>query len=349
MMINAIFIAVLAAFMAGLLIWGSKTLPRERWQMIAAVPLVKESDRDWRGMNLTFYGFFSATGSVFGIGLAILLLASVHVSVLVGVILVAGIVLLCLPASRLVAAIVEKKSSTYTIAGAAFVAAMLLPPAVWFGGQYVSRFGLKLYAVPALAAAAIAYALAEAIGRLACMSFGCCYGMPLRATSPRLARLFRRFNTVFHGVTKKAAYASGLDEEPLIPVQALTSMVFTISGIAGLTFFFAEYWRLALLVPVIGTWGWRAVAENLRADHRGQTRISVYQIMSLIALFYLSGSAFLMPASGPTPDLLLALSQTATLPVFLILQSLWVLLFLFYGRSQVTASVLSFHVVAERT
>jgi hypothetical protein len=347
-MINAAFIAILAAFMAGLLIWGCRTLPKERWQMIAAVPLVKDRGGDWRGMNLTFYGFFSATGSVFGIAMAILLLASVRVSMLIAVVLVAGLVLLCLPASRVVAAIVEKKSSTYTIAGAAFVAALLLPPVVWFGGRVLSIWRLELYALPALAAAAIAYALAEAIGRLACMSFGCCYGMPLRDTTPGLAKAFRRFNTVFHGETKKAAYASGLDEEPLIPVQAMTSILFAISGLVGLGLFLTQYWRLALLVPVIGTWGWRAVAENLRADHRGQTRISVYQIMSLIALFYLAGSAFLVPAGGPAPDLLLALSQTATLPVFLILQSLWVLLFLFYGRSQVTASVLSFHVVAER-
>lgn len=96
-------------------------------------------------------------------------------------------------------------------------------------------------------------------------------------------------------------------------------------------------------------WLWRAIAENLRADHRGHTRMSVYQLMSLIALAYLIGAAFLLPASGPTPDVVLGLSALGQLPVFLVLQSLWVLLFLFYGRSQVTASVLSFHVVTERT
>ncbi len=348
-MINAAFIATLAALMAALLLWGFRTLPEERWQMIAAVPVAKGCDGEWRGMNLTFYGFFSATGSVFGIAMAILLLASVHVSMLVAVILAAGMMVLCLPASRLVAAVVEKKSSTYTIAGAAFVAAIVLPPLVWFGGQYLASWGLTLYALPALAAAAIAYALAEAIGRLACMSFGCCYGMPLRDASPQMARMFRCCHTVFHGKTKKVAYASGLQEEPLIPVQTMTSVVFTLSGLVGLGFFLAQHWRLALLVPIVGTWGWRTIAENLRADHRGHTRISVYQVMSLIAMAYLAGAAFLLPSSGPAPDLTLGLSQVATLPVILVLQSLWVLLFLFYGRSQVTASVVSFHVVTERT
>ncbi len=348
-MTNAAFVATLAALIAALLAWGFRTLPAERWQMIAAVPVSKDRDGGWRGMNLTFYGFFSATGSVFGIGLAILLLASVRVSMLVTIILIAGIVILCLPASRLVAAIVEKKSGTYTIAGAAFVAALLLPPIVWFGGQYLSSWGLTLHAMPTMAAATIAYALAEAIGRLACMSFGCCYGMPLRDASPGLARFFRRFHTVFHGVTKKAAYASGLEEEPLIPVQALTSIVFTLSGIVGLALFLTEHWRLALLVPAVGTWGWRAIAENLRADHRGHTRISVYQVMSLIAMVYLALIALLLPAVGPAPDILAGLSQTTTLPVLLVLEILWVLLFLFYGRSHVTASVVSFHVITERT
>jgi hypothetical protein len=348
-MMNAAFVATLAALMAALLLWGFRTLPEERWQMIAAVPLSKERDGGWRGMNLTFYGFFSATGSVFGIGMAILLLASVHLSMLVAIILVAGMLVLCLPASRLVAAIVEKKSATYTIAGAAFVAAILLPPILWFGAQILASWGLTLYALPALAAATIAYALAEAIGRLACMSFGCCYGMPLRDTSPRLARIFRRFHTVFHGTMKKVAYASGLQEEPLVPVQALTSIVFTLSGLLGLAFFLAEHWRLALLIPAVGTWGWRVIAENLRADHRGHSRISVYQVMSLIAMAYLVVIAYLMPANGPAPDILAGLAQTATLPVILVLQSLWVLLFLFYGCSQVTASIVSFHVVTERT
>jgi hypothetical protein len=348
-MINAAFIATLAAFMTALLIWGCRTLPKERWQMIAAVPVSKEREGEWRGMNLTFYGFFSATGSVFGIGLGILLLASVRVSVTVAALLVAGMVVLCIPASRLVAAAVEKKSSTYTIAGAAFVAAILLPPVLWLGGQYLARWGVKLYVLPALAASAIAYAFAESLGRLACMSFGCCYGKPLRAASPGLAKRFRRFNTVFYGGTKKAAYASGLEEQPLIPVQALTSIIFTISGVLGLSFFFAQSWRLGVLIPVVGTWGWRAIAENLRADHRGDGRISVYQVMSIIAMIYLSVFTYLLPASGPAPDLWLALSQTATLPLILFLQGLWLLLFLFYGRSQVTASVVSFHVVAERT
>ncbi len=345
-MINVIFVAALGALLGALLLWGFKTLPAERWQIIAAVPVAKKLDGGWHGLNLTFYGFFSATGTIFGVAMAILLLFSVRISLIVGVALVAAIVAVCLPASRMVAGIVEKKRNTYTIAGAAFVAALLLPPVVWVGQTALDSWTtLTLYTMPALAAAAIAYALAEAIGRLACISFGCCYGMPLRHASPWLAQLFRRHHTVFHGLTKKAAYASGLDDEPLIPVQAITSIVFALSGLIGLSCFLAQRWRLALVIPMVGTWGWRAMAENLRADHRGRSRISAYQVMSIIALAYLIGASLLLPSRGPEPDLALALTKILSVGMLVALQGLWVLVFLFYGRSRVTASLIAFHLV----
>ena len=153
----------------------------------------------------------------------------------------------------------------------------------------------------------------------------------------------------FTAATKKAAYASGLEEEPLIPVQALTSIVFASSGLLGLSFLLAQRWRLALIVPVIGTWGWRAVAENLRADHRGYSAISRYQVMSIVALLYLTMSAFLLPASGAVPDLWLGFHQMTSTPVIVLLQVQWILLFLYYGRSRVTASTVSFYTVSDRT
>ncbi len=64
---------------------------------------------------------------------------------------------------------------------------------------------------------------------------------------------------------------------------------------------------------------------------------------------YLSCAAFLLLVGGPAPDLMLGFAQITTLSVVLYAPKPRVLLFLFYGRSQVTASVLSFHVVGERT
>ncbi len=153
---------------------------------------------------------------------------------------------------------------------------------------------------------------------------------------------------MFHGDTKKVAYASGLAEEPLVPVQTITAVVFTAAGLIGLGLFLAGHFRLAAIVPALATWGWRAASETLRADHRGSSRISVYQVMALVAMAYLTLMITIIPGGGSLPNLEAGLATLASAGVIVMLQALWVGLFLFYGRSKVTDSVVSFHVVTER-
>jgi prolipoprotein diacylglyceryltransferase len=78
-----------------------------------------------------------------------------------------------------------------------------------------------LFCVPAAIAAA--YALGEGCGRLACISFGCCYGRPLDRLPAVLRRLLTPFSVVYHGTTKKIAYAGHLDDKPVVAVQAITA------------------------------------------------------------------------------------------------------------------------------
>jgi hypothetical protein len=345
-MINTVFLVGLTVLFLATLIWGIRTLPSERWQMIAAVPTTKTSDSEWQSINLTFYGFFSATANIFGIALMIVLASSVGTPLIAEAALIGVMMLICVPASRLVAAAVEGRDNTFTIAGAAFVAALVLPPGIWALQQILRTwFNISIYVLPLLAAASVCYALSESIGRLACLSFGCCYGVPLRDTSPRLARLFRRYHLVFHGDTKKAAYASGLAEQPLIPVQPITSIVFALAGLIGVAAFLAGHFRAAAIVPAVATWGWRAISETLRADFRGSSRISAYQVMALIAVSYLAWALCLVPTEGPLPNLTWGLTQAASTLVVVVLQACWVLLFLYYGRSRVTRSTVTFYVV----
>jgi hypothetical protein len=347
--INVVFVSVLAVVLFGALAWGVKTLPAERWQMMAAIPMAKSGNGEWQGLNLTFYGFFSATATTFGIALTVVLLSSVGTPLLAAGAVIATMLAICMPASKVLAAVIEGKRNTFTIAGAAFLAAIILPPGLVVAQRaLVAWFDITIHVLPILAAAAIAYALSESIGRLACLSFGCCYGKPLRATSPRVARMFEHHNLVFHGNTKKAAYASGLAEEPLVPVQAITSIVFALAGLAGLGLFLAGSWRLAAIIPALATWGWRALSEMLRADHRGHARISAYQWMALIAMAYLVVALTVIPSEGPSPNLAAGLAQLTSAGVVVLLQVCWAWLFLFYGRSRVTGSVVSFHVVADR-
>ena len=189
--------------------------------MLAAVPVAKAADGSWRGVNLTFYGFFSATGTAFGFAIMLLLLASVGIPASIAILLALLVLLVCVPASRVIAGLVERKRNTFTVAGAAFVASLVFPLLVLALQPLAAKvLHHEIAVLPILAAAAISYVLGESIGRLACLSFGCCYGMPLRDAKPAIARLFQKHNLVIHGSTKKAAYASGLAGEPLIPVQA---------------------------------------------------------------------------------------------------------------------------------
>jgi len=344
-----VFVAGLAAVLFGVLAWGIRTLPAERWQMIAAVPMAKNGNGEWQGLNLTFYGFFSATGSTFGVALVIVLLSSVGMPRVAAAAVIAVMLAICVPASRVLARLIEGKRNTFTIAGAAFLASLILPPGLLLAQRVLAAWlDMRIEVMPILAASAIAYALSEAIGRLACLSFGCCYGKPLRETGPRLARLFARFPLVFHGSTKKVAYASGLAEEPLVPVQTVTAAIFSMSGLIGLGLFLGGHFRLAGMVPALATWGWRAVSELLRADHRGNTRLSVYLAMALIAMAYLAVMMTLLPGGGTVPNLEAGLAKLVSTGVIVMLQGMWVGLFLYYGRSRVTGSVVSFHVVVER-
>ncbi len=97
-MLNVMFVAGVALGLFALIDWGVRTLPAERWQMLAAVPIAKTADGSWRGLNLTYYGFFSASGSVFGIVVMLLLLASVQASPLVGVVLMLMVLVICVRA-----------------------------------------------------------------------------------------------------------------------------------------------------------------------------------------------------------------------------------------------------------
>ena len=347
---NVAFVVILAFGLLALIAWGVHTLPEERWQMLAAVPVTKSEDGSWRGLNLTFYGFFSATGTTFGLAIMLVLLASVGIAIVTAFSLAFLILLICVPASRLVAATVEHKRNTFTIAGAAFVATIVLPLCLLVAHPLASRFLHRdIPVLPTLASTVIGYVLAESIGRLACLSFGCCYGMPLSDASPRLARLFQKHNLIVRGSTKKAAYASGLAGEPLIPVQAITSALFATSGIVGIGLYLAHQFRLAALIPALVSWLWRAWSESLRADHRGTSHISAYQVMAIVSAVYLAVFLLLLPSgAAAVPNLAGALSQLFSAPVILLLQVVWVGLFLYYGRSRVTESTLSFRVVTER-
>jgi len=350
-MLTVAFILMVTLLPVLLSAWAFRMLPDERWQMLAAVPLRKRADGTWQGVNLTYYGLFNAIAYTAAAGLAFVLLAAVGLGPRVAVPLLAVLIAICASASRLVAGLVEKKKHTLTVGGASFVGILLAPWLLAASGWLVLRGGgSPIPHWPVLAALAIAYAFGEGIGRLACISFGCCYGRPVATLPPRLQGWLRPIAFRFEGATRKVSYAGGLEHEPLIPVQAFTNLLYLAAGATGILLFLAGWYVSACLVTLAVTQLWRIGSEFLRADYRGEQRFSAYQRMSLASLLYAALLPLVLagPEGGAIPDLAAGLAAIATVPMLLFLQGLFVFAFLFTGCSSVTSSIIAFGVNRDR-
>jgi hypothetical protein len=344
------FVVGLALFNAVLLYWGFRVLPGEKWQILASVPRKKTSGNNWTGLNLTYYGFLVASSYCIGTTITIILLGAVHVPLGAILFMALLVALVCLPASKVIAVLVEKKKHTLTVGGALFVGVLLGPWAMAVGNQVLhSWMESEVPVMTALAVMTIGYAFGEGTGRLACISFGCCYGKPLSQCPPAVQTIFKRFHFVFSGETKKIAYADGLDGVPVIPIQAVTSTFYLCSALLGTYAFLQGYQGPAFLGTVVCIQGWRFVSEFFRADCRGGQQISAYQWMSLFIIIYACFLPFFFHKSRlPNPDILAGLNSLWNPVLLVFLQVLWLILFLFTGRSQVTGSIVSVHVFEDR-
>lgn len=351
-MSNELFVLMLGVTLVMGLRWGFRNLPGEEWQFLAAVPRDKEEGGVWRGTNFTYYGLFNAVACVLAVAVVLMLLGAVGVPRRQIFLTAAGILLVSLPAARIVAGQVEGKAGTFTVGGAAFVGMLSAPAVVWAileitggGGRYVQECG------PTLAALAVSYAFGEGVGRLACISFGCCYGKPVVEYPPLVRALCRGVHFTFTGKTKKIAYAHGLEGVEVFPVQGITSVLYTGTGLVGTYLFLCGHYREAFLGAVFVSQVWRFVSEFLRADYRGEGKISAYQYMSAALVVYglvLSAALFEPLPVHAAPELMRGLKALWDPAVIVLLQCLWVTVFLYTGRSLVTEAVMSFHVRAEK-
>lgn len=345
-----IFIAIVAAGLGIIYFWAFKHLPRERWQILGTIPLYKQTDGQWQGLNLTYYGVINASAVTFALIMTFILLASLGLPVPAVVLTVCGIVMLFAPSAKWVARLVEKKMYTFTIGGAAFCALVGSPLLLLVLQPMLSRWdALHLPLMPLIAALAIGYTFGEGSGRLACLSFGCCYGKPIDTLPLRLQRLAAPFSVVFHSKTKKAVYADGWNGRRVLAIQAVTTVIFTLTGLAGVHLFLQGYHKTAYLVCVLVTQIWRILSEFLRADYRGGGQISIYQYLAGFAALAAVIYSFVLPETRLMADLSQGLHMLWNPVVILICQVCWIGIFLFTGRSKVTAARISLFVRSDRT
>ncbi|HVM97978.1 MAG TPA: prolipoprotein diacylglyceryl transferase family protein [Candidatus Acidoferrales bacterium] len=345
-MSNVLFVVSLAAGFAVLLVWACKVLPRDGWQMIASVP-IRRHHGHWEGVNLTFYGLLTASAAVFASGVFILLMASIHVALIAALLAVGAVLLCCAPAASLIARVVEGKRHTLTVAGALFVGLLIGPPVI-LTLNAVGSDTMQSPLAPTLAAMAIAYAIGEGLGRLACISFGCCYGKPIDQLPRSARRWFERFHFAFRGETRKISYAGGLEGIKVVPVQALTAAFFVSVGLGAMLLFLDGWFRSAFLGAILLTQLWRFYSETLRADYRGGGDVTAYQLMSALGMLYSIALAIELPDAAVQVSLLTGLEAMWNPIIIVALQAMWAALFVYTGWSMVTGSIVSFHVHHDR-
>jgi Prolipoprotein diacylglyceryl transferase len=350
-MINMIATLALGMLCAALILWGSLVLPRQSMQFIATAPRERGEGESWIGLNLTWYGALSATAYALAATVFLFLMGATGYPIILSAILVICLLAFCVPASRLIAMVVEKKAHTFTVGGAFFAGLLCFYPLLetinWLSNHYL---GSTLSFTASLAALAVAYAFGEGIGRLACVSFGCCYGKPLMNCPTILRRLFRGRTLTFYGATRKAVYEGDLEGVPLLPIQLLTSTICNMSGLIGFYLYLSGQFAQSALIVLIMTQGWRVISEQFRADYRGKGNFSAYQIMGVISVIGVSCLVPLAPSSHlVSVDFVRGITTLWSPGAFLALQGLWLAIFLYTGRSSVTGASITFHVHARKT
>jgi hypothetical protein len=348
-MANWLFVSTIILFLAPLYIWCFKALPQERWQIICAIPIRKMVDGSWQGLNLTYYGLFNAVSLCAAVALVFILTGAAGIGFTIFAVVTTVLLAFCLPASRMIAGWVEKKPNTFSIGAASFLGIVLGPWLVLSMEKVAGRWmGINFDTMAMMSALMVGYALGEGIGRLACISFGCCYGKPIDQMPQWVQRYLSWATFRFTGRTKKIVYAHHLEGKRIFAVQAVTAVLYSATALIGALLFLNGIFAWAFFVCLFVTQGWRFLSEFLRSDYRGDRKISVYQIMSLLTIPYGLLIPFLFPNSGHVVDLLSGLRAIWNPAVFLFLQVACVIMFLRTGRSQVTGSALSFHVHSDR-
>jgi Prolipoprotein diacylglyceryl transferase len=341
-----------------LLKWACKTLPKEQWQFFAAVPRRKRLDGFWDARNFTWYGALTSLAFLIAGGLIVIMTTAIGVKVEFVLLATVLLSLISLFAARWVAQIVERIPNTHTVGGAVFVIAIAIPIVLWVGSGVSKYFGLEQSigtlkmsdTLGVIAAIAIAYTYGEGVGRIACISFGCCYGKRVDNLTGIWYQIFSRLNFVFHGATKKISYAAALEGIAVVPIQAITAWIHIFTGSVGFWLFMKGNIAGSLMFVLIVSQGWRFISEFMRTDFRGKGRITAYQWMSLatiaLALFYVDLFSA-ASALGNPPSFILGMKGIWSAGPLVVLQLLALYVFIVTGKSSVTRSRMAMYLANE--
>ncbi len=336
-------IALLALSAVIVFRWGFKHLPGEGWQFAVAIPARVDGaeGKYWPAVNITFYGVISSAAYALSLLLYVFLMGATGQPFAPAALFVAILLLVGIPASKIVARWVEGAAG-HTIGGAVFAVLVAAMPAMAITQAVAKFLGWHAFSPAALtAAAAIAYVLGEAIGRLACLSFGCCYGRPIDTCTSLQKALYSKFTETYRGRFKKIAFAGGLHDRAVIAVQSIACALLFGLFLISLWLFWRGHFAMSLIVALGGSQLWRAYSEQLRADYRGRDGFTLYQAMALVGAAL--SAAFAAIYAQPSDAQIVALAArgwTAIVRVEVLVacQALAVMILFYMGRSSITSS-----------
>lgn len=349
-MIEFLFVATLAVLCLGMIYWGAKKLPEEKWQVLGTVPYKKEADGSWKTYTFTYYGALCATAYGIASALFIILSGAVGISLLSALFLLVPLLVVCMPLSRFVARVVEGQANTFTVGGAVFCGIIIAPWMVNETAKILEVFGADhISCMEVLAALAIAYCFGEGIGRLACLSFGCCYGKRMMEFPRVIRKYFNKSSLRFYGKCKKAVYEGKAEGKHLFPIQVVTAVIYVVTGLSAVELFLFGMFTTAMVVVVAITQLWRFFSEFFRADFRGGGKWSAYQYMALLAVSY---AVIVYPFFREETPVGVALGDGLSLimsaPALICLQTIWIVTFIYMGKSTVLDSSMSYSVIKNK-
>jgi Prolipoprotein diacylglyceryl transferase len=353
-----IFAIVLLLLLTLLLNWACRTLPKEKWQFFAVIPRTKQADGFWDSRNFTWYGALSAVAFMLASSLVVLLTSTININPTFVITSFVSLTAISLLASKHVARLVERMHNTFTIGGAVFVVVLVAPWLLVGCNLLMPKLGLgaslnKTELLALLSAIAVAYVYGEGIGRIACISFGCCYGKRVDNLTGFSYQVFSRLNFVFYGSTKKIAYAAAMEGVAVVPIQAITSFIYFVTGTIGFCLFMRGHYASALVIVMLISQGWRFTSEFMRADFRGAGKITAYQWMAaLTAVLCVMYAVYFYQAPGVianpmTPSLEQGLIGLWSPGNFIFVQLIGLYIFWTTGKSTVTRSRMAMYLATD--
>lgn len=341
-------LVIIGVFVTSICYYGITRFPSRDRQFLASLPLRKNEDGTFQGLNITTYGLMNAVAYTFGTSIFLFLSLSSETPIGIIILSVLVILLISMPASKIVAKLVEKKDNTFTVSGGSFVGG-LLSPIIFYIFLYLdckdSSMALSKTLV-LLGAVSTAYLFGEGLGRLGCLSFGCCYGSRVDTLKRGFKIFFSNFYTKFQGDTKKVAYEGGLEGEKTVPVQTMAIILFNLTALFSTFLFLNKSFLSSFLISVVSAQFFRFFSEFLRSDFRGNKKITVYQIFSIIMTLYSFIVAYLLKDNRATPQVNIeyGLSVFFTAKILILLQIIFLGAFIYTGTSKVTYSKINFYV-----